>query len=65
MRIPKTRQQQQQQGTLEKRARAAKLAKLGLSKKAIAERLGVAGSTVSHLLSQQHKRPGRSPRKRS
>jgi DNA-binding NarL/FixJ family response regulator len=49
MKIPRTREQQQQ-AAAEKRERATRLSNLGLTHKQIAERLGIAGSTVAHLL---------------
>jgi len=51
MRIARTREQQQQT-TQERRKRASQLARIGLTHKQIAERLGVAGSTVAHLLAE-------------
>jgi len=51
MRIGKTREQQQHLRQ-QRRERAAELAKIGLTHKQIAERLGVAGSTVAALLAE-------------
>jgi DNA-binding transcriptional regulator LsrR (DeoR family) len=51
MRIGKTREQQQRLRQ-HRRERAAQLATIGLTHKQIAERLGVAGSTVAELLAE-------------
>ena len=51
MRIGKTREQQQRLRQ-QRRERAAELARIGLTHKQIAERLGVAGSTVAELLAE-------------
>lgn len=51
MRIGKTREQQQRLRQ-QRRERAAELATIGLTHKQIAERLGVAGSTVAALLAE-------------
>jgi len=52
MRIGRTRQQQQQHLRQQRRERAAQLVKIGLTHKQIAERLGVAGSTVAAMLAE-------------
>ena len=51
MRIGKTREQQQRLRQ-QRRERAAELARIGLTHQQIAERLGVAGSTVAALLAE-------------
>jgi DNA-binding NarL/FixJ family response regulator len=51
MRIGKTREQQQRLRQ-QRRERAAELARIGLTHKQIAERLGVVGSTVAELLAE-------------
>jgi len=51
MRIGKTREQQQRLRQ-QRRERAAELARIGLTHQQIAERLGVAGSTVAELLAE-------------
>jgi DNA-binding NarL/FixJ family response regulator len=51
MRIGKTREQQQRLRQ-QRRERAAELVRIGLTHKQIAERLGVAGSTVAALLAE-------------
>jgi DNA-binding NarL/FixJ family response regulator len=51
MRIGKTREQQQRLRQ-RRRERAAELARIGLTHKQIAERLGVAGSTVAELMAE-------------
>jgi len=51
MRIGRTREQQQRLRQ-QRRERAAQLVKIGLTHKQIAERLGVAGSTVAAMLAE-------------
>ncbi len=51
MRIGKTREQQQRLRQ-QRRQRAAELVRIGLTHKQIAERLGVAASTVAELLAE-------------
>jgi IS30 family transposase len=51
MRIGRTREQQQHLRQ-QRRERAAQLVKIGLTHKQIAERLGVAGSTVAPMLAE-------------
>jgi len=51
MRIRRTREQQQRLRQ-QRRERAAQLVKIGLTHKQIAERLGVAGSTVAAMLAE-------------
>ena len=59
MRIGKTREQQQRLRQ-QRRERAAELATIGLTHKQIAERLGVAGSTVAALLAEGRQQKPRS-----